>query len=324
MRHIAIRAILSIILVSSISAEAKFAPEISVYLGNEIIDGFTQYEIKFTILSDGYFQAYGNSRLKFPFNNYFSGGILEVGYGGLSVNVGIWQDYKASMNEKMEDFDWISSTDDDYIQLAYGITTPTTSMNYYELNVRYDFDFSKIKIGPFLKYSKHHLEFIANDLEQYWYVDLETGDEIDPPDFATVPGTVLYYEQDLKLPILGINFEYKSLWNKIDLFTSVGISPFTGVDDYDDHVIRHDSLESRSSGGGGNGFLFEIGSRINVINNFWLSANYSYTDFSIDALTTQRYIDEEMDKWITVIGINSQVRGLMRKMKVTISYLFDI
>ena len=303
---------------------AKFSPEITVSVGNEIIDGFTQYELQFVVLSDGYYQAYGNSRLKYPFHNTFAGGVVEIRYQGFALNFGIWGDYKATKDETMEDFDWISSTEDDYIQLAYGVTTPTTVMSYYEANLRYDFKFSKFQLGPFIKYSKYHSEFVMNDLDQIWYIDLETGEELDPPSEFSVPGNVLYYEQDLKLPIIGMNFEVNSLFDRLDLFTSVGISPFTSVEDYDDHVIRQDSLESWNSGEGGNGLLFELGAKVNLFSSAWLTASYAYTDYSIECEFRQHYFDEEIDNWRTVISDGTQVRGVMRKIKASISYVFDL
>jgi len=163
-----------------------------------------------------------------------------------------------------------------------------------------------------------------NDLDQIWYVDLETGEELDPPSEFSVPGYVLYYEQDLKLPIIGINFGVNSLFDRVDLFTSLGISPFTSVEDYDDHVIRQDSLESWNSGEGGNGFLFELGAKVNLFSSAWLKASYAYTDYSIECQFRQRYIDEEIDGWRTVISDGTQVRGLMRKIKASFSYVFDI
>ena len=33
-----------------------------------------------------------------------------------------------------------------------------------------------------------------NDLHQIWYIDMETGEELDPPWDTMITGNVLYYE----------------------------------------------------------------------------------------------------------------------------------
>ena len=302
---------------------AEFSPEIDLAVGNEIIDGFTQYELKFVLVSESNYKAYGNSRLKYPFHNSFSGGELQISEFGLAFNFGYWQDYKASKDETMMDFDWITSTENQYILLAYGETTPNTEIYYYTAGLKYDIKFLGMEFGPFFDYHKYHSEFIMNDLHQLWYIDTETGEDLDPPWDTTIAGNVLYYEQDLKMPIMGINFGVSSLMDRVDIFSKIGFTWFASVDDFDDHVIRTDSLESRNSGDEGEVFLFELSTKVDILESLALIGTFSYLDYNINCQITQRYIDEEIEDWVTATARGAQVRGVMRKFNVSVAYMFN-
>jgi hypothetical protein len=307
---------------SELQADDNF--RLNAEIGSQKISGFTQYSLQFPIYQEGYYEVNGNSRLKYPLSNYLSGGHFSLTYKGWNANFGYWGSFRYSSSKSMQDWDWISSNMGEQIDLAYGTADPHPRMHYYQMGIRYDFKTKLVKFGPFIKYSKYHSEFNVSDLTQFWYVDLENGNELNPPHDTMIAGRVLYYEQDLKIPIFGVNFGVETRSGQFEFFTALGISPFVAVDDYDDHLLREDSLEAWNSGSGGNGFLFEFGSRANLVGNFWLDARFYFEDYKIDTKGTQRTYDFEIESHIRVIGIDTEVKGVMRKFQLTASYFWGI
>ncbi|MBD3218153.1 MAG: hypothetical protein GF310_07745 [candidate division Zixibacteria bacterium] len=296
--------------------------EISTEFGTERREGFTQYQIRFLALDEDDLQIFGNSRLKFPFTSYFSGGSLNAEYAGFSASFGYWQEYRSSKDEVMEDFDWLTSSQNDDIRLAYGTTTPDPEIYYFQIGLGYDFKYRMLEFGPFFEYTKFHSEFTMTDLDQLWFYDLNNGTEYDPPRDTMLEGEVLYYEQDLHLPIFGADVEMAVIPGKVGLKTRFGVSPFASVDDYDNHIVRSDSLEAWNSGDGGTAWLFELGGRFEVFDGLWLKGRFGYSDYSINTTGTQRVISDETGEPVVASGIDSQVRGVMRNFRVSISYLF--
>ncbi|HEQ97949.1 MAG TPA: hypothetical protein ENO22_01255 [candidate division Zixibacteria bacterium] len=298
--------------------------DVSVEFGSERREGFTQYQIKFLTVEEEDLQIFGNSRLKFPFTSYFSGGYVHAEYMGFCASAGYWQEYRSSKDDRMEDFDWLSSNLGDYIPLAYGRTTPDTDMYYLQFRLEYEFRVKSIEFGPFVDYTKLHSEFMLTDLSQFWYYDLQNGTEYDPPRDTMVEGEVLYYEQDLHMPLFGADFGITAIPEKLKLNTKLGVSPFVSVDDYDDHIIRADSLEAWNSGDGGTSWLFELGAAVGIFDGLWISGEFGYNDYSVNTLGTQRLISDDTGEYVVASGINSQVRGVMRKFRFSISYLFGL
>ena len=112
---------------------------ISSQFGSEKRSGFTQYQIRFLFLQEDELEVIGNSRLKFPFDSYFSGGDIIASYAGFSASLGYWKEYRSNNEEIMEDFDWLTTNQGEYINLAYGTTTPNADLYYYYFNLEYDF-----------------------------------------------------------------------------------------------------------------------------------------------------------------------------------------
>ena len=296
--------------------------DLSVEFGTERREGFTQYQIRFLTLEEENLQIFGNSRLKFPFSSYLSGGNVYAEYMGFSASVGYWQEYRSSKDETMDDFDWLSSNLGDYILLAHGRTTPSTDMYYYQFGLGYDFKIKSLEFGPFFEYTKFHSEFTMTDLNQLWFYNLDNGTEYDPPLDTMIEGEVLYYEQDLHIPLLGANFGIAAIPEKLIFNTKLGISPFVSVDDYDDHIIRQDSLEAWNSGDGGTAWVLELGAAVGIFDGLWINGEFGYSDYSVSTLATQRMISEDTGEYVVASGISSQVRGVMRNFKVGISYFF--
>jgi outer membrane protease len=312
----------------------SFGPdlEISFDFGTEILDGFTQYELKFLWAVEDLYIVYGHSKLVYPFTVYLTGGDIQASLKGFTAGFGYWaQIYDDS--SVMEDFDWLTSNEAEYLLLAYGATTPNPDIYCWQINLGYKLEFPKVWFRPFFKYMKYHSELIMTDLDQTWYVNTETGEEYDPPQQFEIEGQVLYYEQDLRLPLIGMEFGLTGLSDKLEVFTSLGASLIASVDDYDDHIVRTDSLEAWNSGSNGNALLFEIGGKLNVFSSFWLNLNLGYKDFSIDTRGKQRtylldddgeLVRDEHGNLIEQIasGIDTQVSGVMRNLRVTLSYIF--
>ena len=123
---------------------------------------------------------------------------------------------------------------------------------------------------------------------------------------------------------MGVNIGMKSLLDRIDIYSTIGFTPFAAVEDYDDHVIREDSLESRNSGDEGDAFLFELSTKVNLMESLALIGTFTYTDYSINCLITQRYIDDETEDWVSATARGAQVRGVMRKFNLSIAYFFNL
>ena len=87
-------------------------------------------------------------------------------------------------------------------------------------------------------------------------------------------------------------------------------------------MVRADSLEAWNSGDGGSAIMLGLGERLNIFGSFWLNMNFSYKDYSIDTKGRQRTWDEESGEYLLATGIDTNVSGVMRNFKVTISYMF--
>ena len=314
-----------LILLAAIPLQAfSFGPdlEVSFDFGAQIVDGFTQYELEFLWRTEDNYQVYGHSRLKYPITSYLTGGDIQMSLKGFNAGFGYWGQFRADKSTRMEDFDWLTSSEDEYLPLAYGATKPSPDIYYWQINFGYRFEFSKAWLKPFFKYIKYHSEIIMTDLDQTWYMNPETGQEYDPPQQFQLEGMVLYYEQDLRLPLLGVEFGLAALSEKLEIFTSLGASLLASVDDYDDHVVRADSLKAWNEGNNGNALLMELGGRLNIFGSLWLNLNFGYKDYKIDTAGRQQTWDEETGEFLNAYGIDTEVRGVMRNFKVTISYLF--
>jgi hypothetical protein len=313
-----------LILLAAMPLQAfSFGPdlEISFDFGTEILDGFTQYELEFLWAAEDYYLVYGHSKLVYPIASYLTGGDIQVGLKGFTAGFGYWGQFCYD-STKMEDFDWLTSNEGEYLLLAFGATKPSPDMYYWQINFGYKLEFPKVWLRPFFKYIKYHSEFIMTDLDQTWYVNPETLEEYDPPQQFELEGQVLYYEQDLRLPLVGVEFGLTALSKKLEVFTSLGATLVASVDDYDDHIVRADSLEAWNAGSNGNALLMELGGRLNVFSSFWLSMNFGYKDYSIDTEGRQRTWDEETGQYLNAYGIDTQVSGVMRNFRVTLSYIF--
>jgi hypothetical protein len=307
--------------------------EVSFDFGTEILDGFTQYELVFLWASEDNSLVYGHSKLVYPITSYLTGGDIRVGLRGFTAGFGYWDQYRADKSTKMEDFDWLTSNEGEYQQLAYGVTTPSPDIYYWQIDFGYKLKFQKVWFKPFFKYIKYHSEFIMTDLDQTWYMDPKTLEEYDPPRQFKLEGQVLYYEQDLRLPLLGMEFGLNALSDKLEVFTSLGATLVASVDDYDDHIVRTDSLEAWNTGNNGNALQMELGARLNVFNSFWLNMDFGYKDYNIDTRGKQRtYLLDDNDELVYdefgnlieqfATGIDTQVSGVMRNFRVTLSYMF--
>ncbi len=295
----------------------------STNFGNLWFDGFTQYELDFLLDDQGETRIFGHSRLKFPINSYLSGGNLIFDYLGFRASFGFWGEYRSTRDEKMVDVDWLTSDLGDRIDVAFGTTTPFIDMYILEFDIRYNFQVKNFRLGPFFRYSRYHSEFSMYDLDQTWYYDLTNGRELDPPIDTFVDGRVLYYEQDLDLPIFGGDIGFTTDEELYYANLILGYSPLARVEDYDDHVIRQDSLEAWNSGTGGEILFLELGGSINVFETFWLNFNFHYNQYSIKAAGRQRTVDPHTQEVNIATGIPVEVRGVMRKVTTSISYLFN-
>jgi hypothetical protein len=282
-----------LLLLLAVSAVVMFSPpvhagiagtdvNVTAKYGTEALSGFTQYELKFTMYQEDQLLIYGHSRLRFPFTTYFTGGIIGAEYQGFDANFGYWSDYSYDKSLIMEDFDWLTSTTNDFTQLAIGYTMPHPKMHYFHFDVGYNFRIKNLGVRPFFEYTKYHSEFTMDDLTQFWYYNTETGEPIDPPQELFVSGEVLYYEQDLQLPMVGSNFNFSLLNGKLEMFSNLGFSFFSHVKDFDDHLVRDDSLTAENSGSGGSAYLMELGAGFNIFQGLWINAKAGYRQYNID------------------------------------------
>lgn len=324
MNRVVLWFLVAIFLFGGLTVSAQDKPEIKFSAGNQIFTGFTQYELNFLWFTEDYFKAFGHSRLKFPYTVFMAGGSSEISYKNFTAEFGYWGSYHSNKKPNMEDFDWITSNFGEIIQLAYGKSTPYPTLNNYNIGVNYNFRFKNVRMGPYFDYAKYHSEFLAVDLEQTWFYDLEYFIEFEPPVESSVPGQVLYYEQDLTIPMIGLNFDYITNSQKFEVETSIGYTFFASVEDYDDHIIREDSLEAWNSGDGGQGLKIDVVVRWNVFNSLWLSGSFGYQDYNINTTGRQRSINRETEQWETFTGLGTQVRGVMRKFKALVTYYIDL
>ena len=302
-------------------ADKRESLDISASFGNEVFSGFTQYELDIPVFSeDGTVQlGTGHSRLKFPYSSYMTGGYVNLEYYGFQLNVGFWGQYRSQVDKYFEDFDWLTSADEDQ-RLAYGRAEPDPELDYWEIEFSYNFRLASLNLRPILAYQRLNAEFYAKNLEQTWYVDLNDGTIFDPPRQSSVPGNVLYYEQNLDLPYLAFGIGYEAFKDRLNLELVLGGTFLASVEDYDDHIIRSDSLEAWNSGDGGTGVLGGLNIDLNVFEAFWAGIDLSYQDYTIDTDGLQRYRDD--DNQVVLANTDTEVRGVIRAVRVTISYFF--
>jgi len=160
------------------------------------------------------------------------------------------------------------------------------------------------------------------DLDQTWYYDLNNDLDYDPPQQFELEGQVLYYEQDLKMPMFGADFGLTAIPERFELYSSLGFSMMVSVEDYDDHIVRDDSLDAWNDGDGGKAFFGALGGSVNVYKSFWVNADFSYQEYSVDTDGRQTTWDENTGEFTTIDGLDTHVKGLMRNARVTISYRF--
>jgi hypothetical protein len=303
--------------------ENKQVFQISTSFGNESFSGFTQYELDIPIISeDGELQiATGHSRLRFPYSSYLTGGTLNFSYYGFGLSIGYWDQYRSQVDKYFEDFDWLTSGND-YQLLAYGRAEPNPDVTYWKIDFSYSFEFYNLRLRPQFQYHRVNSEFRAAELEQIWYVDLEDGSIYDPPREKDVSGNVLYYEQDLDLPYFALGIGYEVFPDNFGFELVLGGTFLAKVEDYDNHLIRSDSLEAWNSGDFGRGVYGGLNLFVNVFEAFWVGLELAYRDYIIDTDGLQRYLNDEGE--FVLAATDTEVRGLARSLKVTVSYLFGL
>jgi len=316
-----------IISFAPIYAQSGSDLNISAQFGTEALDGFTQYELKFIMSQDDQLTVYGHSRLKFPFTSYFAGGALGAEYHGFDGHFGFWTNYSHDESHIMTDLDWLTTSNNEYIQLAIGKTMIKPKMYFFGADFGYNFHIGRLGIRPFFKYSYYHSEFTMRNLTQYWYYNTDTDEPINPPQVIHISGDVLFYRQNLQLPIIGSSFNFAPLEDRLELFTNLGATFLAAVSDSDQHLIRDDSLTAKNTGDFGLGILAELGARYNIYHGLWINAEFGYSDYRINTNGSQRTVSITPEGEVipqVVNGIDTQVRGLMRRYKITFSYEFPI
>jgi hypothetical protein len=299
--------------------------ELTVVIGSDIIDGFTQYELQF-LRVDSLLNLTGetaHSRLRCPFSAYLGGAQVKIEFRDFYGSLAYYKQYNENNSDPMQDWDWVTTADDSQLW-AYGVTDPDPDLRYWQFDVGYEFINGKNKFRPFFRYTFYHSEFLMTGLEQITYYNFDTGEEYESPDTSLVLDSVsvLYYEQDLKIPFFGAEIESSVLGEKTLLSIELAYSPFTAVDDYDNHLIRTDSLEAWNSGDFGTTLHLKIGARINISSSLWINAAFAYEDYIINTEGTQTFIRD--DERVRATGVNTEVRGIMRHFKLSMSYLFNL
>lgn len=310
-------------LILCVPAYAGNNVNITAEFGTEALDGSTQYELKFTVPSDTLLE-YGHSRLKYPFTLYLAGATIGAEYRGFDANLGFWSDYTYDKSHIMKDFDWGTTSSNEYIQIAIGHSIPHPRMHYFEFDFGYNFKIKNLGVRPFVRYSYYRSEFTMDSLAQFTYYDFEHHRILDQVDttYESSAVSVLYYEQNLHLPMVGTSLDISALSGRLEMSANLGFSYFAYVRDLDRHLIRRDSLQASNSGWGGPAYLLELGGKFNIYQRLWINALAGYRDYEISTGGTQHTVNVQSGESQTVTGIDTQVRGLMRRYRISFTYMF--
>ncbi len=260
-------------------------------------------DMTYTIQEEGVFK----SELEWPLESIaYMGGIVSVSFlRRFQVNLGAWKSLSDEAGV-MKDSDWFDELSD-WLSLIYGDDKAiygefdaTVDATQVDLNARYDFlRGSNIALGAMLGYSYTKWEWVTGD-----------GYQISPlPNFnvGSVIGAGIIYEQELKVPYLGLALSLPPNKSSFGFNMYTLYSPIAQCDDVDDHLQRF-----KESIGKTEGTAFSLGGDIlwKFSNSWSLTGKINYTSYDLEGNQDQVfYGGEDPPPGTRYDGIDMTVKG---------------
>jgi len=260
--------------------------EFELAIGIGYLSGYTSYEIDFPW--DGYA---GKSELKFPFDNWLTGGNISVGYSPFYLNFQGWTNISKKTNGDMEDKDWkgeylLSSTKSD----ADG------QMVILDVNLLYNFWQGDKPWGDVANiFQKGRLGFLVGyKYENFKYDIIGVRDVLGGGNY-NLGEKVLDYKIQYHIPYLGLNLQYfKDAVDKALDTWGVNIwvcgSPYVIAKDRDDHLLRNKVAQGKVKG---YGFLMGLNTFFNTKNHWICRLGLDYSDIMADGKQNQYWYGDD-------------------------------
>ncbi len=304
-------AILTLSLIFSVTS-LSMADDISFSL--EKMKGETSYTITGV---DSYYGMF-KSLLEFPLNI----NLIKLGYSKQFSNT-FFNDLNLSLKKNinnnagiMKDSDWLYALSSN--RSIYSESQADLSAYMFDINLEKEKKMTNLNTSFLIGYIYQKFDYSIHDGTQWEYppyTTIEYG--IDSIIEIPLPGELLDYKVEYKIPYLGIKLENisegKIAWN-----IGLKYSPIVRANDRDDHLLRYKLSEAQTSG---NAFFVTGKVSLQVKGNLNLIGNLSYSKIDTSGNQSQYWYDGEYEGE-TVNNIACDIESNQSSLGVGIEYEF--
>lgn len=202
--------------------------------------------------------------------------------------------FKKNINEPSDPFidsDWLNIEFDSEPNI-YAETKAEVDSFIFDLNyILSDYNIGNIYFGGGYSYSQRN--YIMSGGYQNDYINMvrtEFADDLE----------VIEYDNEISNPYFSINYMTDN--EKINLETIFKYSPYVNIKDFDNHILRDKTAESKTYG---TGFKMLLNFNYELNKNFNIVIGYKYNQIETEGTQTQTFSDGSTAKVDQEINLNN-------------------